>query len=816
MDKFPVVLRCEDTYVTVPIRTLIKESIFFKSMLQHSHGAVVVQPSGQSDDEKSEDSSESEDDKEDENARSKAVTIPSALSTVTTSPTITRTTPAPLAVEAHAEIIPLVGYNQKAVKVIFDFLSGYTEMLEASTAGLTVLGDMLRLCNDFGMQSPVMNIIQRIEQTNITIDNLVEAVTEAEKLETICQFKMLAQDVFQRCVAFARSNFASWQVVVAFILKNRGRIDCAVKLCRALKNDYGAVIRRTVDASKLTLAEQGPSYIIKNLEWKILCQQTKMNGVSYLGVYVSVQNPHAVSDSWSCSAQMELRLYSHKQGSSYYSQMFDATFCSTKGVKGMITEGIEYFKIWDEVMDKEKGFCQDGKLILEAKIEVTSVAGTQEFNRHTEESIAWFPDVLTAEQKEETDKREVDVDEASDESPAKRLKTDFGQQDESSDNKLIVLMCDNVAVIIEKALLVKKSKFFKARFSKNWKSGSAETSVSVKAGLPRTGQSDLVPFPVSGYNAEAIKILVEYLKGYPAMMDKCDNFSELGDMLRFCDYYDIPDPVSLLKEKIDQLSITLANLVDAFETSQSLLPIASLSQLVEHLHGRTIAYAAGNLASWQALNSLVVENAGSSKHMDTVVNILQILGEEQACVLRFRFDNVSKMNRGYPSTSLTLIKKNLCWKIKIERKMVDNQEYLSAYLSREPTSHEKSDSGCTVKNLEIRLYKENEDKAATEQDEVSSQDVAADTAPAPHKCYHYKWESDRAFDQEPGAAAGAGGNLLDGGWDQFLLWSEVIKPDNGFLKDDSILVEARFEVMDPSGIPDSLNVLEESIRWVFC
>ena len=108
---------------------------------------------------------------------------------------------------------------------------------------MTLLGDMLRLCDDFGMQGPVAKIIERVELCTITMDNLVEAVTEAEKLETIHQFKKLAQDVFQRCFSFARSNFASWQVILRFILKNKGNVECAIKLCTAIKNDNLAVIR---------------------------------------------------------------------------------------------------------------------------------------------------------------------------------------------------------------------------------------------------------------------------------------------------------------------------------------------------------------------------------------------------------------------------------------------------------------------------------------------------------------------------------------------------------------------------------------------
>jgi hypothetical protein len=49
-----------------------------------------------------------------------------------------------------------------------------------------------------------------------------------------------------------------------------------------------------------------------------------------------------------------------------------------------------------------------------------------------------------------------------------------------------------------------------------------------------------VVIQIIGYKAEAVKILMDWIKGYELLMSACEDIQILTDMLKFCDYYDIP------------------------------------------------------------------------------------------------------------------------------------------------------------------------------------------------------------------------------------------------------------------------------------
>ena len=49
-----------------------------------------------------------------------------------------------------------------------------------------------------------------------------------------------------------------------------------------------------------------------------------------------------------------------------------------------------------------------------------------------------------------------------------------------------------------------------------------------------------VVIQIIGYKAEAVKILMDWIKGYELLMSACKDIQILTDMLKFCDYYDIP------------------------------------------------------------------------------------------------------------------------------------------------------------------------------------------------------------------------------------------------------------------------------------
>ena len=53
----------------------------------------------------------------------------------------------------------------------------------------------------------------------------------------------VASKLFQRCVAFARTNLASWQVVNSFVLNNRSKAGYVLQLLKVLKEESNVTIR---------------------------------------------------------------------------------------------------------------------------------------------------------------------------------------------------------------------------------------------------------------------------------------------------------------------------------------------------------------------------------------------------------------------------------------------------------------------------------------------------------------------------------------------------------------------------------------------
>ena len=52
---------------------------------------------------------------------------------------------------------------------------------------------------------------------------------------------------------------------------------------------------------------------------------------------------------------------------------------------------------------------------------------------------------------------------------------------------------------------------------------------------------------IKGYNGEAVKILMDWIKGYQVLLSSSKDFTILGEMLLLTDFYDIPRHAWLLR-----------------------------------------------------------------------------------------------------------------------------------------------------------------------------------------------------------------------------------------------------------------------------
>ena len=71
----------------------------------------------------------------------------------------------------------------------------------------------------------------------------MDVLKVSDKLATLKDFDDLSDELYKRCVMFARSNFYSMEIVVDFILKNEQETEKVFRILRALKNDATAKVR---------------------------------------------------------------------------------------------------------------------------------------------------------------------------------------------------------------------------------------------------------------------------------------------------------------------------------------------------------------------------------------------------------------------------------------------------------------------------------------------------------------------------------------------------------------------------------------------
>ena len=89
------------------------------------------------------------------------------------------------------------------------------------------------------------------------------------------------------------------------------------------------------------MEDEGPSYLVGNLEWKILCKKRK--DYDYLSLHVEVDNPCKTSGDWCCEADVTMNLVDQKSGYKWHEE-FTHKFSANDKVAGK-----PLFKRWEQV-----------------------------------------------------------------------------------------------------------------------------------------------------------------------------------------------------------------------------------------------------------------------------------------------------------------------------------------------------------------------------------------------------------------------------------------------------------------------------------
>lgn len=122
------------------------------------------------------------------------------------------------------------------------------------------------------------------------------------------------------------------------------------------------------DFSKMKESILSPPCYVRNLPWKIMVMQRTSNSgdrsqdTRSMGFFLQC-NADSDSSSWSCNAKAELKLLSFKPDQEPFVRQIKHLFYSKEN-----DWGFSHFMNWSEILDPERGFIQDDKIVLEVHV----------------------------------------------------------------------------------------------------------------------------------------------------------------------------------------------------------------------------------------------------------------------------------------------------------------------------------------------------------------------------------------------------------------------------------------------------------------
>ena len=113
---------------------------------------------------------------------------------------------------------------------------------------------------------------------------------------------------------------------------------------------------------------------------------------------------------------------------------------------------------------------------------------------------------------------------------------------------------------------------------------------------------------IQGYSGQSVKILFEYLKGYNLLIEDCEEFDKLVDMLLFCNSYDIKRPVAKIKTQICKIDFEMDEVLDTLETLEKFEHLEEYEEIYNDLFSKCVAIAKENLVSQQKIIEFLLDN----------------------------------------------------------------------------------------------------------------------------------------------------------------------------------------------------------------
>ena len=135
-------------------------------------------------------------------------------------------------------------YYKESVRNVFDYMIGKTEALE-TCKNLKLVANMIYLCQNYGLARPLAICMARLEDCtrSICFCNLLEALYAEKVLYEVEGCKGQSDELFERCLAYARANLGYRQTLANLILQYESGQQFFDRMLEELQFDSKAKIR---------------------------------------------------------------------------------------------------------------------------------------------------------------------------------------------------------------------------------------------------------------------------------------------------------------------------------------------------------------------------------------------------------------------------------------------------------------------------------------------------------------------------------------------------------------------------------------------
>ncbi len=141
------------------------------------------------------------------------------------------------------EVLDLSNYNPNSVNLVFLSLKGFPQIIEACDS-LSGLYGSLKICDEYGISSPIKDISARFKTCqNISMENLINVMKIVEMIEKMKNFKDISDTLLERCVAYARWNFASWPLIYKLVVAQKENVHLIQRILKQLRDEPEAILR---------------------------------------------------------------------------------------------------------------------------------------------------------------------------------------------------------------------------------------------------------------------------------------------------------------------------------------------------------------------------------------------------------------------------------------------------------------------------------------------------------------------------------------------------------------------------------------------